>query len=79
MKTEKTSEGIKVTDISSLSLPETLDCGQCFRWKPNENGIWCGVVKGVYRKIRQEEDGITILGIDEDEFSRIWLDYFDFS
>lgn len=79
MKTEKTSEGIKVTDISSLSLPETLDCGQCFRWKPNENGIWCGVVKGVYRKIRQEEDGITILGIDEDEFSRIWIDYFDFS
>ncbi len=79
MKTEKTAEGIKITDISGLSLPETLDCGQCFRWKPDESGLWCGVVKGVYRKIRQEEDGITILGIDENEFNDIWLDYFDFS
>ncbi|MBR5310044.1 MAG: DNA-3-methyladenine glycosylase 2 family protein [Oscillospiraceae bacterium] len=79
MKIEKISDGIKVTDISNLSLPETLDCGQCFRWKADENGNWCGVVKGVYRKIRQEEDGITIIGIDEEEFENIWLDYFDFS
>ena len=78
MKIEKTAEGIKITEISDLSLPETLDCGQCFRWKADENGNWCGVVKGVYRKIRQEEDGITILGIDEKEFNEIWLDYFDF-
>lgn len=79
MKIEKNAEGIKVTDISGLSLPETLDCGQCFRWKADENGNWCGVVKGVYRKIRQEENGITIIGTDQEEFERIWLDYFDFS
>ncbi|MBQ7937869.1 MAG: DNA-3-methyladenine glycosylase 2 family protein [Oscillospiraceae bacterium] len=79
MRTEKTREGIRVRDISSLSLPQTLDCGQCFRWKTDSEGNWCGVVKGVYRKIRQEEDGITILGADETEFSEIWLDYFDFS
>ena len=79
MKTEKTREGIRVRDISSLSLPQTLDCGQCFRWKTDSEGNWCGVVKGVYRKIRQEEDGITILGADETEFSEIWLDYFDFT
>ncbi|MBR2042639.1 MAG: DNA-3-methyladenine glycosylase 2 family protein [Oscillospiraceae bacterium] len=78
MKTEKTHDGIKITDISKLSLAQTLDCGQCFRWKPDEDGNWCGVVKGVYRKIRQDEDGITILGIDEDEFKKIWFDYFDF-
>ena len=79
MKIEKTSEGIRVTDISRLSLPETLDCGQCFRWKPDENGNWRGVVKGVFRTIRQEEDGITILGADEAEFEKVWNDYFDFT
>ncbi len=78
MKTEKLSEGIKITDISKLSLPETLDCGQCFRWKPDEKGNWRGVVKGVYRTIRPEEDGITLLGVDEAEFNSVWLDYFDF-
>lgn len=78
MKTEKTPDGIKITDISGLSLPETLDCGQCFRWKADSEGNWCGVVKGIYRKIRKEENGITILGADEQEFEKIWFDYFDF-
>lgn len=79
MKKEVLPEGIKITDISGLSLAETLDCGQCFRWKTDENGNWCGVVKGVHRKIRQENDGITILGADEKEFDDIWFNYFDFS
>jgi len=78
MKIEKTAEGIKVTDISRLSLPETLDCGQCFRWKPDENGVWKGVVRGVLGKIRPEEDGITFIGASEEEFKNIWFDYFDF-
>jgi len=78
MKIEKTADGIKVTETSGLSLPETLDCGQCFRWKPDENGIWRGVVKGIYGKIRKEEDGITFLGADEKIFNEIWFDYFDF-
>ncbi|MBQ2899147.1 MAG: DNA-3-methyladenine glycosylase 2 family protein [Oscillospiraceae bacterium] len=78
MKIEKTADGIKVTETSGLSLPETLDCGQCFRWKPDENGIWRGVVKGIYGKIRKEEDGITFLGADENIFNEIWFDYFDF-
>lgn len=78
MKTERTADGIKVTGISGLSLPETLDCGQCFRWKPNAEGNWQGVVKGIYRTIRPEEDGITILGADENEFDEVWYDYFDF-
>ena len=78
MKIEKTSEGIKVTEISGLSLPETLDCGQCFRWKADENGNWRGVVKGIFGNIRQDPEGITFIGADEKEFNEIWFDYFDF-
>lgn len=78
MIAEKTNDGIRITGVSGLSLPETLDCGQCFRWKPDENGNWRGAVRGVCRSIRQEKDGITILGADEEEFSSVWYDYFDF-
>lgn len=77
MIAEKTNDGIKITGISELSLPETLDCGQCFRWKPDENGNWQGTVHGVCRSIRQERQGITILGANEEEFSSVWYDYFD--
>lgn len=78
MKIEATENGIAVYEISGLSLPETLDCGQCFRWKKNSAGNWCGVVKGIYKEIRQEENGITILNTSEDEFNSVWYDYFDF-
>lgn len=78
MKTEKIEEGIRVTEISGLSLPETLDCGQCFRWKADENGNWRGVVKGIYGNIRPEKDGITFIGADEKQFDEVWFDYFDF-
>ncbi len=78
MKIEKIDEGIRVTGISKLSLPETLDCGQCFRWKADENGNWRGVVRGIFGNIRQDPDGITFIGADEKEFSEIWFDYFDF-
>ena len=77
MIAEKTNDGIKITGISELSLPETLDCGQCFRWKQDENGNWRGTVHGVCRSIRQERQGITILGANEEEFSSVWYDYFD--
>lgn len=78
MKTEKTVDGIKVTDISELSLPETLDCGQCFRWKQAADESWCGVAYGICRNIRRDDGGITIIGADEKEFSEVWYNYFDF-
>lgn len=79
MIVKTTNDGIYVTDISDFSLDQTLDCGQCFRWRKSEDGLWCGVVKNVYREIRQEENGITILKADMEEFNDIWLDYFDFN
>lgn len=32
----------------TLSLEETLFCGQCFRWQKNENGFYSGIVHGIY-------------------------------
>lgn len=77
MVVKQTFEGIQISEISGLSLEQTLDCGQCFRWKKNNTGNWVGVVRGIYRELRQDSDGITILGVDYEEFNSIWYDYFD--
>ena len=29
---------IKITDVHDLDLAQTLDCGQSFRWKPQDDG-----------------------------------------
>ena len=68
---------ILLQGVSFFDLGRTLDCGQCFRWKPDENGNWRGTVHGVCRSIRQERQGITIIGANEEEFSSVWYDYFD--
>ena len=71
--------GASVRKFGGISLPETLDCGQCFRWVKQPDGGWKGVVRGVCRTVYEEPDGIFILGADEAEIRQIWLDYFDLS
>ena len=65
---------VKIKDF----VPEhTFDCGQCFRWKPNENGIWCGVVKGQAVRINADGETVTIDGCTEKDYENFWRKYLD--
>ena len=60
-----------------INLDYTLDCGQSFRCK-KENDIWSAVAYG--RKIRvQQKDENTLIFYDttEEDFKNIWKTYFD--
>lgn len=63
---------------SCFSLPETLDCGQAFRWRPlqDDPDIWEGAAFGKYLKLRQLKDAIELYCTQE-EFSSCWQQYFD--
>lgn len=37
---------IKITDVHDLDLAQTLDCGQSFRWKLQDDGSFHGVAYG---------------------------------
>ena len=62
--------------ISDLSLKETLDCGQCFRWKEQEDGSFRGVVRGRPAVVRMDGDTLTIDGAAASDRA-LWADYFD--
>ena len=67
-----------VRDLEDFSLPEILDCGQCFRWVPDENNVWSGIAFGKKLSIQQVgEKDFLFMGADEEEFRRIWAPYFD--
>ncbi len=74
MKNQKEKNVTTLTQIHPLSLPLTLDCGQCFRWAEAEDGRWHCVVKNksVYAEI---SDGKLIITGDADE--QFWREYFD--
>ena len=65
-----------IEKATCLSLAQTLDCGQAFRWS-EEDGIWQGVAGGKLRRLSQEGDTITIYDCDEVEFSEFYRPYFD--
>lgn len=55
---------------NGLSLAQTLECGQCFRWERQEDGSYAGIAGG--RWLRVSEDSLA--DVLRDKF---WAHYFD--
>lgn len=63
-----------------FSADKTFDCGQCFRWKKNDDNSWEAVVKGRLLRCEGADDVISIKCLEGDcgdGFSAILDDYFD--
>ncbi len=68
---------IVLKDINNLNIPLCLDCGQAFRWKESDDGIWQGIACGKYLCIKQEENTITFFNTTKEDFDSLWVKYFD--
>ena len=60
----------------TFNLSLCLDCGQAFRWTKNGN-MWTGVAHGKYIEIEQTDSEIVFHNCTEDDFKKIWVNYFD--
>lgn len=67
---------IEITGIKDFDLTRIFECGQCFRWNPDESGAYTGVAFGKAARIRREGGSIFITGT-LDDFINIWRGYFD--
>ncbi len=69
---------VYIKGIESFSLPNTLDCGQAFRWEELEDNCWQGVAYNKYLKIQKLSDGTVVLhNTTQEDFDNIWVKYFD--
>lgn len=59
-----------------LDLTQTLESGQCFRWRRLDDGGYCGIVGQHILRVRQSENGVWFTVNDEAE-AQFWLRYFD--
>lgn len=55
----------------------SLDCGQAFRWRKNENGVWYGIACGKYLEIKQDGNTVTLFNTTPEDFENCWRKYFD--
>ena len=59
-----------------FDIRQTLLCGQCFRWRENENGVFEGVAMERKISLEQHGDEITVSGAPKKDIP-LWERYFD--
>lgn len=78
MLIKQIDKNLLVYDIGRFSLPDTLDCGQAFRWSRSYDGSWQAVVNNRLLRVTEAEGGILLYNCTEQEFADTWAAYFDF-
>ena len=63
-----------LASAKELDIVKTFECGQCFRWNADENGVYYGVCRGYAAKLWQEDEKVYIMSEAPEE---LWHDYFD--
>lgn len=65
---------LRLCSAQELDLVKTFECGQCFRWNADENGVYYGVCRGFPAKVWQERGLVYIMSEAPES---LWRDYFD--
>ncbi len=74
---EKIDKTLIIRDVECLNLQNTLFCGQAFRWKKTEDGIFTAVVKNKIIEAQQNGNEIIFKNVSDEETKILIEDYFD--
>ena len=74
---EAFNEGIVIKDVKNFELDHIFECGQCFRWNKQPNGNYIGVAYGKVIEIEKKDAEVKIYNVSEEEFNKLWCNYFD--
>ena len=77
MNIEYIDKNIVIKASENLNIPLCLDCGQAFRWKETENGLWQGIACGKFLCVKQEGSTVTFFNTTKEDFETLWIKYFD--
>lgn len=67
---------IEFHNIRDFDPRAIFDCGQCFRWVPGEDGLYCGVAGGRFGRMEYEDGTLRIHGASEKD-RQFWRKYLD--
>ena len=71
-----TENMIDLGTLRELDPVKTFECGQCFRWNADENGVYTGVAGGRAARV-VTENGRAYISSGREDFESFWRDYFD--
>ena len=65
---------IRLADVSQLDIIKTFECGQCFRWNADLEGIYTGVAMGYAARVWDDGESVYLRSKGGEE---LWREYFD--
>lgn len=69
---------LEYKELKDFNIVHTLECGQCFRWKKEEDGSYTGVIKEGVINIKADENNKTIFSCEiKEDLQNCLEDYFD--
>lgn len=77
MKAYEWKKKVMVEGIKDFNLKHTFECGQCFRWKEEEDGSYTGVAFNRVVNVSMKEKTLTIKNTNLNDYHSIWKHYFD--
>ena len=77
MKVYESNNSVILEDVTDFNPKHIFECGQCFRWKLEEDGSYTGVVKGKILNVDMKDNKIYLNNTTLEDFNAIWYNYFD--
>lgn len=74
VKNVDNAQVVRLASAGEMDLIKTFECGQCFRWNADADGVYTGVAFGHAARIWREGDGLYLTS---DAPASLWRDYFD--
>jgi N-glycosylase/DNA lyase len=62
---EAFENGIVIKDVKNFELSHIFDCGQCFRWKQQENGNYIGVAFEKVIEVEKTNNDVILYNTNE--------------
>ena len=66
-----------INNLKDFELDHIFECGQCFRWKKQDDGSYTGVIKEGVINIKKEKDIAIVCGEVVGNLEEIFYNYFD--
>jgi N-glycosylase/DNA lyase len=77
MKVYEEGNSVILEGVTDFNPKHIFECGQCFRWKKQEDDSYTGVAYGKVINVKREDDKIYLNNANLKDFEDIWSNYFD--
>ncbi len=76
-KIENREDSLIISELKDFKPSHIFECGQCFRWKKEDDNSYTTIASGRVINIIEDKDNFIVRGSSIEEWKEFWHHYFD--